>query len=358
MTEKTIARRLREYAENTGRTDNTAVTFCEEVTGIDYWEDGGMRKTALHIAEKVEAEQNALMMELCGPYTSVWRGMNAYAEGVGMPMGYEESITEWLDRWFVPRPRYEDGAPVQFEDRCEYDGSRFVARKLVCYADGLTTVCDKGGNGHTYAPYERVRRAAPKVHDAEGEEVKTDDVVYRLGEARRLEVADPHAVDDCGDPVVECVVIDDGRGAGDYPDADVVACKASELTHERPVLDADGVPIREGDTVYVAEEYRDRCDHAGYDGEGMFFGLAGYKSGQPITVSSMKDRDGYSQIYSSAANNCNCPSFALTHREPDSLEKLRDDIHKRIAAVPVSLSGSLFLQACEDRLNALIERGA
>ena len=307
------------------------------------------------LADRIEAEQRAIA-EAQGK--GVHHIMKAYAEKAGMPMEEGETITEWLDRCFVPRPRFEDGAPVQFEDRCEYDGSRFVARKLVCYADGLTTVCDKSGNGHTYAPGERVRRAAPKVDDAEGEEVKAGDVVYLLGDARRLEVADPHAADDCGDPVVECVVLDDGRGAGDYPDADVVACKASELTHERPVLDADGVPIREGDTVYVAEEYRYRCDNAEYDGEGRFFGLAGYKTGQPITVSSMKDKDGYSQIYSSATNNCNCPSFALTHREPDGLEKLRDDIHKRIAAVPMSFLEGLFLQACEDRLAALIERGA
>ncbi len=324
MTEKTIARRLREYADGD---DGGGDSFCREIAGEDYWDDFGMRNTARRIAEEVEAEQNALMMELCGPYTSVWRGMNAYAESVGMPMGYEESITSWLDRWFVPRLKFEDGKPVQFGDRCEYDGSRFAARKLVCYADGLTTVCDKSGNGHTYAPGERVRRHVCKALDADGEEVKAGDVVYRIGEARRLEVADPHAMDDCGDPVVECVVLDDGRGAGDYPDADVVACKASELTHERPVLDADGVSMGEGDTVWDI------------------------KSGNKFNVQCL---DPFKVVGFGGISSTWFRPEEFTHREPDSLEKLLDDLDAFMR--DCSINADKVDEFC-DRLTALMERG-
>lgn len=213
--------------------------------GNDEWgvyvpeqEHGDEFYTARRIAEKVEAEQNALMMELCGPYTSVWRGMNAYAESVGMPMGYEESITSWLDRWFVPRPRYEDGASVQFGD--EYYWADCTMRKITGFGqteNGAPYItCAFDGNGMSDAMIYSgfLKRPTPKALDADGVEIADDDVVYLLGDTRRLKVADPHAVDDCGDPVVECVVIDDGRGAGDYPDADVVACKASELTHREP----------------------------------------------------------------------------------------------------------------------------
>lgn len=338
MTEKTIARRLREYAENTGRTDNTAVTFCEEVTGIDYWEDGGMRKTALHIAEKVEAEQNALMMELCGPYTSVWRGMNAYAEKAGMPMEDGESITEWLDRWFVPRPRFEDGEAVPFGGEFEADnGSTQKLEQLHCFASG-GYVLNRKGKRASITPGEFVKRPS-KVLDADGVEIKIGDTVYE------------------GDGTEPLKVVHIFKNGDIEAHSDVGLCSkldSTNYTHERPVPDADGVPIREGDTVYVAEEYRGRCDHAGYDGEGMFFGLAGYKSGQPITVLAMEDGDGYSQVYLKGVN-FNCPSFALTHRPPDSLEKLRDDMRAELEESP----DACFMNSeYVDRLAALIERGA
>ncbi len=66
----------------------------------------------------------------CGP--SAHHIMKTYAEKAGMPME-NETITGWLDRWFIPRPRYEDGEPVQF-------GDEFIVHRYMMEPQTLTHI--------------------------------------------------------------------------------------------------------------------------------------------------------------------------------------------------------------------------
>ncbi len=287
------------------------------------------------LADRIEAEQRAIA-EAQGK--GVHHIMKAYAEKAGMPMEDGESITEWLDRWFVPRPRFEDGEAVPFGGEFEADnGSTQKLEQLHCFASG-GYVLNRKGKRASITPGEFVKRPS-KVLDADGVEIKIGDTVYE------------------GDGTEPLKVVHIFKNGDIEAHSDVGLCSkldSTNYTHERPVPDADGVPIREGDTVYVAEEYRGRCDHAGHDEEDRSFGLAGYEFGQPITVLAMEDGDGYSQVYLKGVN-FNCPSFALTHRPPDSLEKLRDDMRAELEESP----DACFMNSeYVDRLAALIERGA
>ena len=88
------------------------------------------------------------------------------------------------------------------------------------------------------------------------------------------------------------------------------------LTHERPVLDADGVPIKVGDTVYFTDGREQECNtvvYAEYD----------YKDEPYVQLGRLNDV-GYPTY-----TNCSCidPS-QLTHTKPeppDSWERLEED---------------------------------
>lgn len=88
------------------------------------------------------------------------------------------------------------------------------------------------------------------------------------------------------------------------------AAKPSTLTHQRPVLDADGVPIREGDTVYVL----------------------GF--GEPLTVKGFTD-DGRVLMSFHDENSLGYKPSKLTHERPDSWELLEEDARE----LDISLDG-------------------
>lgn len=108
---------------------------------------------------------------------------------------------------------------------------------------------------------------------------------------------------------------------------------------ERPkpkVFDADGAEIKVGDVVW------------------------------PITSPDMKMKvDNFQCIYGQAVTvNCefegefyNFNPEKLTNREPDSLEKLRDDIANHWSE-RISVADSMAFHGWADRLTAIIERGA
>lgn len=95
----------------------------------------------------------------------------------------------------------------------------------------------------TYRP-DKVEPPAPKVLDADGVEIRVGDTVYEV---------------DTGDEFLVQQIYG-GTTEPDFPDHTVRCSKSSDfmshmfrpeqLTHQRPVLDADGVPTKKGDTVW------------------------------------------------------------------------------------------------------------
>lgn len=179
-----------------------------------------------------------------------------------------KAIADEIEKYYITRPRFEDGEPVQFGDYV--DGCNGPVDSFLIYEDGSGTVY-----GEADLPYK----------------------------------------------------VDDGAAAGiDEP-------------HKRPkpkILDADGVEIKVGDVVWHVSE-----------------------PGEVGEVETLIPASAHVCVLWSTGAELYTPGVDLAHREPDSLEKVRDDIAEWRADVAIPGNGWDIKTAewC-DRLTALIERGA
>ena len=139
----------------------------------------------------------------------------------------------------------------------------------------------------------KCHRPAPKVLDADGEEIRVGDEVWSTRESESGTVVYAYPPGDDGQPSVKV-------GAFWH--------HASELTHRSPVLAADGRPLREGETVWVTKD--SPCD-------------APLAKGDEVTV-----KRAYPKIVSvedEAGNSWVVYDDHLTHERPES--KCRDCAH-------------------------------
>lgn len=170
-------------------------------------------------------------------------------DGMSLPE-MPEVICEALDRRLMPEgmewPRYEDGEPVKLGDWAvansgEKKGEAFRVNRI-WFEQGTAHMSGTLKDGH-YWHWKRkdpcVRR--PAVFSSDGEPLEVGQTVWdeRGDELQVLSIENDY----------ECHVTCHYEG--------IDGIKANgwwlprELTHQRPVLDADGVPIREGDTVWT-----------------------------------------------------------------------------------------------------------
>ena len=203
------------------------------------------------------------IIDECG--VSGTRSCTAIAEAFGIDCKHERTcrdcmikmMTAIADRIDADRalpegmewPRFEDGELVKVGDEVEFEGKTMLVCDATFYADGWALWCDREDmSGRLHGLYcERVERPAPEVLDADGVPIKVGDVVYFVADDDGALIVE--CIDVSGEkPVVDLVYSDD-RGTWHLMDP-------KKLTHERPapkVLDADGVPIKVGDTVYFVD---------------------------------------------------------------------------------------------------------
>lgn len=275
-------------------------------------------------------------------------------------MAYTDMEQRILDMW----PKYEDGSYVWFGD-----AYRDVRRKDT-EVDAIMFNCmsifieDIEGSSMELNPNERVKRPAPKVLDADGVEISAGDEVYIAsygdGPWTVTKITTAHAwhvyghSDELGSldmqpnllthraPVLAAdgepleagqtvYVIATGK-THHVTEVDAVYKRFRSMeqvdgshwldpmcfTHQRPVLDADGVPIKVGDTVYFTDGREQKCNtvvNAKYDYKDEAYVQLGLlnEAGHPMYT------------------NCSCiaPS-QLTHTRPDSWERLERDAEKSI----------------------------
>lgn len=283
------------------------------------------------VADKIDAELAQARR------SGLERAAKSWAKANGWPDFREgEDFGAWLDRCAIPRPRFEDWEPVHIGDKAyhPYTGE-------TCTIDCINTFDDSYCLGFveersaSLCDGERVKRPAPEVLGADGLPIKVGETVYRLSDGEHLEVLMPH---------------------GSTPETfDLVDCcgeleRPSNLTHERPVLGADGLPIKVGETVWLADEYSRYADSTG-SANGNEYSLFGVDSQEALLVED--DRlvvNGKNYVRLSTCNAW-CPASWLTHIQPDTLERLRDDMAKRYEENAVMCLGSFI-----DRLDAIIEQ--
>lgn len=271
-----------------------------------------------------------LLHERLREYVYPFRNIHIIEEREGVST-YPQMFEKWADeieRNYIPRPRFDDDEPVDFHERM---GNGKHVRRIIFREDGWTVDSGKDG-AKRYGSYNSgTCKAIPRYHesvlDADGVEIKVGDTVYRESDGEKL--------------TVKSVFVDIICGGCFTSEEFGVGYLAKYFTHERPVFDAEGVRIRKGDTVWsVADKSR---------GTVVSIILDNTWHGYPVKVAWDKGDEGF------------YPGDAITHREPDSLKKLRDDMRKYGTNFEIA-SGwphdkSKYTEFA-DRLTALIERGA
>lgn len=245
---KTAAQILRDAA-NYGY-ENVECSICKEVNGgiclndgrcsCDRFERDSLRK----LADMVEAEKRAIREAQAG---SAHHTMKTWAKGKGYGWKDGESITQWLDRNFIPWPLNEDGEPLQFggaTEDCEHIDRISFTRGGFYFNSRHRDDLKK------YRYGDRVKRPAPKY------------------------------------------------------------------------LDSGGVPIEEGDTVWIVPG--EWCDKAP---------LYGFKAWDKCTVRYLKESNIGPRVCVAADDDMGFASpCQLTHQRPDSWERLEEDAKKTTQA--------------------------
>lgn len=164
----------------------------------------------------------------------------------------DESLHEYVDRCFIPRPRFEDGEPVQSSD-VEEIGALATCR---VYMDGSWEFDpDKYEDERNPKPWDvqsgaksdRIKRPAPEVLGADGLPLNEDDTVYGTGrEQHRYTVQVPYSINEVIGQrfCVQCY---------DHDEGNITWCDPSMLTHTPP----DTLERLRDDMYRTAEEWRE-----------------------------------------------------------------------------------------------------
>lgn len=201
------------------------------------------------VADKIDAELTDAIADGIseGVDASLRQGAELWAKDNGWPDFREgEDFGAWLDRCFIPRPRFEDGEPVQFGD--ETDKLNGVEKFIFLRSGtGCCQMQDADGNICNVYPSDRVKRPVPEVLGADGLPLNEDDTVYGTGrEQHRYTVQVPYSINEevgkrfC----VQCY---------DHDEGNITWCDPSMLTHTPP----DTLERLRDDMYRTVEEWRE-----------------------------------------------------------------------------------------------------
>lgn len=123
MNEETISQKLRRWADNA---DSNTIRRCLKEVGIDCkdaWFPERCASLLGYIAGEIEKEQQAIIDAqsggIHGSTLSAHHIIKTWAENNKKPMQDGESITKWLDRWFLAYPVDDNGEPWHIGDQVD-----------------------------------------------------------------------------------------------------------------------------------------------------------------------------------------------------------------------------------------------
>lgn len=211
-------------------------------------------------------------------------------------MAYTDMERRILDMW----PKYEDGGYVMYEDEFDFDGEVKTAYGFNFGVGGRVSICSDKGSHVRLPNGERVKRPAPKVLDADGVEIKVGDTVYdtELVNGDKFTV---ESIDKNGDV----------RARGGKC---ILTQSSVAFTHMQPAIDADGVLIKVGDTVWHEDGSEWLVEELNR------YGVLCFDGDKRLTFD---------------------PKF-LSHNRPDSWERLEEDIAKYPCRYAEEVKGSKF----------------
>lgn len=157
--------------------DGNSWTTCSgKLKSFVEWESGDWPKDARLcdcLADKIDAEIEAAL--LCASSDAFLEKLDKRIEMYGYPSRKNETLAEWLERCFIPRPRFEDGEPVQFGDATSFtDG----VLSITSHNTGAVDLYGWGGEREEHAGRCLVKRLAPEVLGADGKPIKDGETVW------------------------------------------------------------------------------------------------------------------------------------------------------------------------------------
>lgn len=179
MENETIAQKLRRWAKLPmpflAAKEETRTTYNSEMFGI--------------IADEIEKEQQEHFQ--CG----LEAGIVQLAQHLGKPFEEGEHAEEWLDRWYLPRPLFEDGEPVQFGE--DAFGLEKEIDTITLFPDGSGQLSDEDENVVMF-PFCMDGKPGPrrpaKALDANGEPINVGDTLYYVPGTRGVDCTVPWTV--------------------------------------------------------------------------------------------------------------------------------------------------------------------
>ena len=212
---------------------------CREMGfGCDAAEVGDCEKALDFIADKIDAELSQARTDALN--ASLRSGAELWAKANGWPDFREgEDFGAWLDRCFLPRPRFEDGEPVQLGDRVLAWGEDHTVERIGIEVSGGGCLLLK----YIDSPEERLERPAPEALGAdgkpivEGETVWLDEAHSRCAGSCGFEDGNKYSL--CGIERQEMLTVEDAHIEVDGREYVRVCtcgawCHASWLTHTPP----------------------------------------------------------------------------------------------------------------------------
>lgn len=177
--------------------DTGEASYCEQV-----WE---------HIADKIDAELAQARKEAVNESKKpMWWFRSAIKRGEDWPEPRDgEKFRDYLHRCFLPRPRFEDGEPVQMGDEIAICGGDIDVNEVVMLLDGSGYRLLHSTDVSASAIEDRVKRPAPEVLGADGLPIKAGETVWHVINGREATVANlkPWGAEcDLADDICESVV--------------------------------------------------------------------------------------------------------------------------------------------------------
>ena len=154
------------------------------------------REAVSALADKIDAELAQARKE------SLRQGAELWAKANGWPDFREgEDFGAWLDRCALPRPRFEDGEPVQFGDDTDklHGVEKFIFTRS---CGGSCQMQDADGNICNVFNGKRAKRPAPEALGADGLPIEAGGTVWDTKSG--LEITVSRITKDDGDNVIVC----------------------------------------------------------------------------------------------------------------------------------------------------------
>lgn len=103
------------------------------------------------------------------------------------------ALADEIARYYIPRPRFEDGEPVQFGDEAQVRDDLGEVCKMVFNEGGCEEVMigfeyDSSASHYMVVDGELVKRPAPKVLDADGVSICKGDTVWHITSGEKYTV--------------------------------------------------------------------------------------------------------------------------------------------------------------------------